>query len=133
MPVMDGLQATRLIRSFEEAGNWDAAKKAGIELQLSNSDSSENEKEFRPPRKRIPIIAVCFESLTSICHPLLLFFFFSFFLLIFNEEREFLSKFKMFNLLRSNYSNHLSNHCAWSTGYGPSQLYIEHKKKLNFP
>ncbi|KAF2302821.1 hypothetical protein GH714_008564 [Hevea brasiliensis] len=32
MPVMDGLQATRLIRSFEETGSWDAAVKAGIEL-----------------------------------------------------------------------------------------------------
>ncbi|KAK9130205.1 hypothetical protein Sjap_010692 [Stephania japonica] len=28
MPVMDGLQATRLIRSYEETGNWDAAMTA---------------------------------------------------------------------------------------------------------
>ncbi|XP_044463538.1 histidine kinase 5-like [Mangifera indica] len=31
MPVMDGLQATRIIRSYEDTGNWDAAAKAGIE------------------------------------------------------------------------------------------------------
>ncbi|KAE8654763.1 hypothetical protein F3Y22_tig00117047pilonHSYRG00141 [Hibiscus syriacus] len=38
MPVMDGLQATRLIRSFEETGNWDAAVKVGIEQDSSQPD-----------------------------------------------------------------------------------------------
>lgn len=56
MPVMDGLQATRLIRSFEETGNWDDAIKAGIELQ-SPPQSSPNSKQEKP-RKRTPIIAV---------------------------------------------------------------------------
>lgn len=58
MPVMDGLQATRLIRSFEESGSWDAAAEAGIEQQLSHSDSSVHGEVFRPSPKRIPIIAV---------------------------------------------------------------------------
>ena len=57
MPVMDGLQATKLIRSFEETGNWDAARKAGIEQSLSASDSHRNEYSL-PCIKRIPIIAV---------------------------------------------------------------------------
>lgn len=51
MPVMDGLQATRLIRSYEKTGNWDEAWSAGVDLhdQVSNK-----------PKKRIPIIAVSF-------------------------------------------------------------------------
>ncbi|CAI9094777.1 OLC1v1030571C1 [Oldenlandia corymbosa var. corymbosa] len=61
MPVMDGLQATRLIRSFEESGNWEAAQKAGIELQLSNSDSSQN----RNKSKRISIIAMTANALSE--------------------------------------------------------------------
>lgn len=51
MPVMDGLQATRLIRSFEETGCWDEAVNAGIEPPSPNSVQ-------RKPGKRIPIIAV---------------------------------------------------------------------------
>ncbi|KAE8682537.1 Histidine kinase 5 [Hibiscus syriacus] len=54
MPVMDGLQATRLIRSFEETGNWDAAVKAGIEQPLP-SDSLQPDCT-RP--KRTTIIAL---------------------------------------------------------------------------
>ncbi|CAL5361103.1 unnamed protein product [Camellia sinensis] len=38
MPVMDGLQATRLIHSFEETGSWDAAVKAGIEQFVPPND-----------------------------------------------------------------------------------------------
>lgn len=58
MPVMDGLQATRLIRSFEETGNWDAAAKAGIEQYAPSSDPLEDFQGSMPSRKRIPIIAV---------------------------------------------------------------------------
>lgn len=54
MPVMNGLQATKLIRSFEETGNWDAARKAGIEQNLPDLDYECSE----PSTKRIPIIAV---------------------------------------------------------------------------
>ena len=61
MPVMDGLQATRLIRSFEETGNWDAAAMAGIEQPLPSSDSLQ--PGCMPPTKRIPIIAVSSSSL----------------------------------------------------------------------
>lgn len=56
MPVMDGLQATRIIRSFEETGNWDAAARAGIE-QVS-SDLSCNGHSSTESRERVPIIAV---------------------------------------------------------------------------
>lgn len=57
MPVMDGLQATRLIRSFEETGNWGAAVEAGIE-ESSPSSSSMNEHDLSGSRKRVPIVAV---------------------------------------------------------------------------
>ncbi|XP_038712621.1 histidine kinase 5-like [Tripterygium wilfordii] len=58
MPVMDGLTTTRLIRSFEETGNWDAAAKAGIDLNKSSSDST-------PSVKRTPIIAMTANSLSE--------------------------------------------------------------------
>jgi CheY-like chemotaxis protein len=54
MPVMDGLQATKLIRSSEETGNWDAAKHAGIEQSLLDRDYEYPD----PSTKRIPIVAV---------------------------------------------------------------------------
>ena len=57
MPVMDGLQATRLIRSFEETGNWDAAIKTGIEQHVP-PNSAQNDQDFNSSRNRIPIIAV---------------------------------------------------------------------------
>lgn len=53
MPVMNGLQTTKLIRSYEEEGNWEAARKAGIE-QVPASDYECS----APPKKRIHIIAV---------------------------------------------------------------------------
>lgn len=56
MPVMDGLQTTRLIRSCEESGNWDAAKDAGIDEEVSPSNSLQRSDESST--KRIPIIAV---------------------------------------------------------------------------
>lgn len=56
MPVMDGLQATRIIRSFEETGNWDAAVRAGIEHV--SSDLSCNGHGSTGSRERVPIIAV---------------------------------------------------------------------------
>ncbi|KAL2517529.1 Histidine kinase 5 [Abeliophyllum distichum] len=65
MPVMDGLQATRLIRSFEETGNWDDAVKAGVELQLPLPDSSPNSEKPRKSRKRIPIIAMTANALSE--------------------------------------------------------------------
>ncbi|KAF6149073.1 hypothetical protein GIB67_018651 [Kingdonia uniflora] len=58
MPVMDGLQATRLIRSFEETGNWDAALKAGLDQPQPSSNSFLNDQDTTPSRNRIPIIAM---------------------------------------------------------------------------
>ncbi|CAL5345391.1 unnamed protein product [Camellia sinensis] len=52
MPVMDGLQAIRLIRSLEETGSWDAAVKAGIEQFVPPND-----QKFESSKKRMPIIA----------------------------------------------------------------------------
>nr|XP_027084354.1 histidine kinase 5-like [Coffea arabica] len=65
MPVMDGLRATRLIRSFEESGNWDAAVEAGIEHQLPSSDPSQNKQVFKPSTKKIPIIAMTANALSE--------------------------------------------------------------------
>lgn len=60
MPVMDGLQATRLIRSFEEHGYWDAS----VINELDNANPCSNlppsDPDARWCRKRTPIIAVSF-------------------------------------------------------------------------
>ncbi|XP_047170023.1 histidine kinase 5-like isoform X1 [Vigna umbellata] len=61
MPVMNGLEATKLIRSFEETGNWDAARNAGIEQSLRDSDYECSE----PCRKRIPIVAMTANALSE--------------------------------------------------------------------
>lgn len=57
MPVMDGLQATRLIRSFEETGHWNDAVEAGID-PLDASSDVQNGQCCVPLVKRTPIIAV---------------------------------------------------------------------------
>lgn len=63
MPVMDGLQATRLIRSFEETGSWYAAVEAGIDLLGSSSPSSTYDVHAAvSSRKRLPIVAVSIYS-----------------------------------------------------------------------
>ncbi|CAN0860332.1 Histidine kinase 5 [Linum grandiflorum] len=63
MPVMDGLQATRIIRSYEETGSWDAAIQAGIEQSatcLQNGHSSHSSS-----RDRIPIVAMTANALSE--------------------------------------------------------------------
>lgn len=65
MPVMDGLQATRLIRSFEETGNWEAASRAGVKCHVSPSNSLQIGEDYKLPRKRIPIIAMTANSLSE--------------------------------------------------------------------
>ncbi|KAK7311931.1 hypothetical protein RJT34_10408 [Clitoria ternatea] len=60
MPVMNGLQATKLIRSFEETGNWDAARNAGIE----RSTDSDYECSITST-KRIPIVAMTANALSE--------------------------------------------------------------------
>ncbi|KAL4022168.1 hypothetical protein IC575_015893 [Cucumis melo] len=61
MPVMDGLEATRLIRSFEETGSWEAAVNAGIihhpTTPYWNPTSSS--------RNRMPIIAMTANSMSE--------------------------------------------------------------------
>ncbi|KAI3756180.1 hypothetical protein L1987_55996 [Smallanthus sonchifolius] len=56
MPVMDGLQATRLIRSYEKYGNWDEARLAGVDL---------HDQISKEPRKRIPIIAMTANAMSE--------------------------------------------------------------------
>ncbi|KAL9233953.1 hypothetical protein vseg_008884 [Gypsophila vaccaria] len=63
MPVMDGLQATRIIRSFEETGNWDAAAEAGID-QLTDSQVSDFKFQDSSAR-RLPIIAMTANALSE--------------------------------------------------------------------
>ncbi|KAJ8758634.1 hypothetical protein K2173_000355 [Erythroxylum novogranatense] len=65
MPVMDGLKATRIIRSFEETGNWDAATEAGIEKCVLPLDSSQDVQYPLPSSKRIPIIAMTANALSE--------------------------------------------------------------------
>ncbi|KAJ1430157.1 Signal transduction response regulator, receiver domain [Sesbania bispinosa] len=60
MPVMNGLQTTKLIRSYEETGNWDAARKSGIELSLSASEECSV-----APKKRIHIIAMTANTMSE--------------------------------------------------------------------
>lgn len=64
MPVMDGLQATRLIRSFENTGCWDASVKPLDSQMIANtaisSDCAQERKE-----KRVPIIAMTANSFTE--------------------------------------------------------------------
>ncbi|KAG9456022.1 hypothetical protein H6P81_000530 [Aristolochia fimbriata] len=64
MPVMDGLQATRIIRSFEENGNWDAAEEVGFDVGLPCSDSLSSNSEGAT-RKRISIIAMTANALAE--------------------------------------------------------------------
>ncbi|XP_012847019.1 PREDICTED: histidine kinase 5 [Erythranthe guttata] len=65
MPVMDGLEATRLIRSFEETGNWDEAVKAGVEITDSPFSHSCPNSHLNEPRKRIPIVAMTANALSE--------------------------------------------------------------------
>ncbi|XP_073000625.1 probable histidine kinase 1 [Typha latifolia] len=58
MPVMDGMQATRLIRSFEEIGYWDASVLCGDEQVLTCSNFAAGGTDAGQKRKRIPIVAM---------------------------------------------------------------------------
>ncbi|KAK7383416.1 hypothetical protein VNO78_29095 [Psophocarpus tetragonolobus] len=60
MPVMNGLQTTKLIRSYEETGNWEAARKAGIEQCLPTSHECSV-----PPKNRIHIIAMTANTMSE--------------------------------------------------------------------
>ncbi|KAL1557412.1 histidine kinase 5-like [Salvia divinorum] len=58
MPVMDGLQATRLIRSYEETGSWDEAVKAGVEMEAMSNQSCSTSQVEETRKKRVPIVAM---------------------------------------------------------------------------
>ncbi|XP_040872220.1 histidine kinase 5-like [Glycine max] len=61
MPVMDGLQETKLIRTFEETGNCDAARSSGIEESLPDPDY----ECYVPFTKRVPIVAMTANALSE--------------------------------------------------------------------
>ncbi|KAJ4833413.1 hypothetical protein Tsubulata_049508 [Turnera subulata] len=65
MPVMNGLEATKLIRAFEETGSWDDAVKAGIEQCTPSNDSSVSCQGCQPSSRRIPIIAMTANALSE--------------------------------------------------------------------
>ncbi|KAJ4841958.1 Histidine kinase 5, partial [Turnera subulata] len=65
MPVMNGLEATKLIRAFEETGSWDDAVKAGIEQCTPSNDSSVCGQGCQPSSRRIPIIAMTANALSE--------------------------------------------------------------------
>ncbi|KVH95575.1 CheY-like superfamily, partial [Cynara cardunculus var. scolymus] len=52
------VQTTRLIRSFEKTGNWDEARKAGV-------DFPSYDRILQEPRKRIPIIAMTANAMSE--------------------------------------------------------------------
>ena len=61
MPVMDGLQATKLIRSFEKHGYWDASVKNELDkANLCSNLPPSDPADARWCKKRTPIIAVSF-------------------------------------------------------------------------
>ncbi|CAE6094988.1 unnamed protein product [Arabidopsis arenosa] len=60
MPVLDGLKATRLIRSYEETGNWNAAIEAGVDIK-----TLENEQVSVRSTNRLPIIAMTANTLAE--------------------------------------------------------------------
>ena len=57
MPEMDGLQATRFIRTFENTGCWDASVKPEDNEMIANSAISSDCVQDKKG-KRVPIIAV---------------------------------------------------------------------------
>jgi CheY-like chemotaxis protein len=59
MPEMDGLQATRLIRSFESTGYWDSSVKPEDNQMIAKSAISSDCAQEKKG-KRVPIIAVGF-------------------------------------------------------------------------
>lgn len=58
MPVMDGMQATRLIRSYEQHGYWDASVGEPGPDQTEICSDSQQGRDKGQCRKRIPIVAV---------------------------------------------------------------------------
>ncbi len=73
MPVMDGLEATRRIRRYEETGSWLDADEEVKRMVVGGSGGFLPDARFADsappqnvPRRRTPIIAVCLLSLNSL-------------------------------------------------------------------
>lgn len=58
MPEMDGLQATKHIRSFENTGYWDASVKLEDDRMIAHPSISSDCTHAKREGKRVPIIAV---------------------------------------------------------------------------
>lgn len=58
MPEMDGLQATKHIRSFENTGYWDASVKPEDDRMIADPSISSDCTHEKGEGKRVPIIAV---------------------------------------------------------------------------
>ena len=58
MPEMDGLQATKHIRSFESTGFWDASVKPEDDLMIADPAISSDCTHAKRQGQRVPIIAV---------------------------------------------------------------------------
>lgn len=58
MPEMDGLQATKHIRSFENTGYWDASVKPEDDRMIAHPSISSDCTHVKREGKRVPIIAV---------------------------------------------------------------------------
>jgi len=77
MPVMDGLEATRRIRRYEETGSWldtdEEVKRMGGDSGgfLPNARFADAASPQNVPRRRTPIIAVCLLSLNPLVFRLL--------------------------------------------------------------
>lgn len=65
MPVMDGLEATRLIRAYELTGKWDAAEAVGVGRSNCSTDPQLDYPENSIQRKKTPIIAMTANALTE--------------------------------------------------------------------
>jgi CheY-like chemotaxis protein len=58
MPEMDGLQATKHIRSFENTGCWDVSVKPEDNRMITDSAISSDCAHAKKQGQRVPIIAV---------------------------------------------------------------------------
>lgn len=66
MPVTDGLHATRLIRSYEQHGYWDASVGGtGADHAMTCSNSHQRVRDEAQSRKRLPIIAMTANALSE--------------------------------------------------------------------
>uniref|UniRef100_A0A0E0HUE6 Probable histidine kinase 1 n=1 Tax=Oryza nivara TaxID=4536 RepID=A0A0E0HUE6_ORYNI len=65
MPEMDGLQATKFIRSFENTGCWDTSVKPEHDQIIAGSDNLSDCAHMKKQGKRVPIIAMTANSFSE--------------------------------------------------------------------